>query len=156
MLLLNGLKQPRLLLSGIFVIAVFYYFVSDTINNYRVHQHFVATQCQILNKTIESELSGRSRLYFPVFSGNYYVNGNLAQQRFLPDLINEKYMLSSSAATELNRYQINQTYYCWYDPDNPSVVVLQRDWQTSVNSSKVTLIGVLIVSVVAAKIFFIR
>ncbi|EKD70541.1 MAG: hypothetical protein ACD_46C00502G0003 [uncultured bacterium] len=146
--------NKQLLLGGIFVLAMFFSFINDMKNNFRVNYQFIPTQCRIIEKGMITKEYTRSRLYYANFQAECYVGDQLVTQSIQLN-ISDYGSLSSQAAMQIvNAFNIGEVYPCWYDPANPTIVVLQQGWETTVNSWKITFIGALILIVMAWKIFF--
>ena len=99
--------------------------VNTTIPAFRARHKFVASTCRVLEKRIEETVSNSGSSYQPDFHIEYHVNGRAyeAWTYEMPQLFTSD---QTSSQAILDQFQIGREYPCWYDPHDPSQVVLVR------------------------------
>ncbi len=101
--------------------------VNATIPTYRARHKFVASTCRMLDKRIVESTSDAGTSYQPDFRIEYQVTGRSYEawtyenpQLFTSD--------RTSSQAILDQFQIGEEYPCWYDPHDPTQVVLERGY----------------------------
>lgn len=115
-----------------------------------VNRRFVPGRCTLLAKELVEEkssrgTSGRRRaMYRPEFQVRHEVAGRQYEARTFRIT---RWATSDSARSQdvLARHEVGRTYPCWYDPADPSRVVLEKG--TSVPSWLFTGVGAALASV---------
>lgn len=103
---------------------------------WEVDRTFVEGRCEILSKrlveeekrTRSSRKSGSSRKrthYRPEFHIRYEVEGQ-THEAHTWRIVMSSSSSEASQQKELDRFEVGKTYPCWYDPADPSRVVLEK------------------------------
>jgi len=115
------------------------------IPEWRVNQQFVKHTCVVHDKRVGRSKSNGTTLYRPDILVEYELDG---QRRFI-----ETYDIGRAYSSErkdsqaaIDRFVVGRRYACWYDPADPSVVVLVREhrwwiWLTLIVPVSFVLIG---------------
>lgn len=101
-----------------------------------VDRSFVEGRCEILGKELiqeekrsrSSRKSGSSRKrthYRPEFHIRYEVGGKSLEARTWR-IVRSSSTSESAERKVLDRFEVGKTYPCWYDPANPSRVVVEK------------------------------
>jgi len=96
-------------------------------NDVRVNMKYQETQCVVLGKKIEYGLLSRKR-YDPIVDVSYTVNQKVYHTWTSASRIYPSTNTSIYANILLDRYIVNATIPCWYDPFAPSYVVLDKQY----------------------------
>ncbi|MDA0814686.1 MAG: DUF3592 domain-containing protein [Verrucomicrobia bacterium] len=89
---------------------------------------FVETPCEIVSaKLIESRNKKGSLLYRPEFHVRYTVEGKVYEQDTYRIVKSSSSSKSSNQAV-VDEFKVGGTYPCWYDPKNPTRVVVDRSF----------------------------
>lgn len=148
---LSGVLAPLLisLVGGVFAAVGWFQIVAP---EWEVNRSFVEGKCEVLDKSIVSEQrrrrssSGRIRsssakkrtVYRPVIRIRHEVNGQPFEAGTWR--IVESWSSSESSQKKiLDRFEKGGTYPCWYDPADPSRVVLEKGF--SFGGIAFTLVG---------------
>lgn len=129
-------KSKLYLLLGQFVIivlcvfAIFYAYQYRIIPEKEVNQNYQKIDCTIINKKLATQ-ENNGKKYRADFLVNYTVGGkkydawisaNGLDHSFVSDRLSQEH--------ELNQFEENKTYVCWYQPNNLRQIVLvpRHDW----------------------------
>lgn len=110
-----------LIISGIFIETIYIENISPDKN---VPVLFHQTQCKIAHKRLEvvGKFWQRYRADFYV---SFMANGSLYQSNTSANGLDRNFFLDKqSQVNALNQFNLDERYLCWYDPENPSRVVL--------------------------------
>jgi hypothetical protein len=110
---------------GIAFIAVAY--VAYLRPEFRVNQQFRQTTCVILGKQLIMLQDRNGTVYRPEFQIRYRA-GNKYYETSTYNITGESTSGRAHKEEILSRYEMGQTYPCWYDPANPQVAVLVRGY----------------------------
>lgn len=121
----EGIFFLACLLVGAAALLVILFWV--TLPNWRVNQHFVETECRIVEAPRAEQRTGGTEgvSYRPVIPFEYDVEGTTYRANNY-DLVDQPLADRESAESVAAEFQLNETYACWYDPSDPSQVVLAR------------------------------
>lgn len=140
--------SPRLagiveaVLSALFMLVgccwLLWMIVSYVLPEWRANHEFVETTCRVLDKRIDEQDFADGPLYRPEIKIQYEVAGVEYKDRHW-DVFRQygdrrSYLgRREEAQAALDRFELysagRKTYPCWYDPANPSVAVLVRDYR---------------------------
>lgn len=153
--LIDKLEHPRILFAVAFTVGIWIYFLVTIKNEYNVNQYFVATQCTVTSLQIIQRPCNRvcAYSYTAEIQGTVNINGQTLSQSLLPH-ISDIEGTFSSIQSMANQYKLNTPYACWYDPKNPSTVVLTKGWYSLLNQWPITVIHLTMLTVVVGMIFF--
>lgn len=126
------------LLIGVIFTSVGYFLILRP--ELEVGRRFVEGRCEILGRQIieeekrsKSSRKSRSRSrrmhYRPEFHIRYEVAGRELEARTWR-IVQSSSTSKSSQEKVLSRFEVGQTYPCWYDPADPARVVLEKDVST--------------------------
>ena len=102
---------------------------------WRVNHEFVETTCKVLDKRIVPKQGEEGPLYRPELRLEYTAGPGGPITTWSHYDIHETFFDNRNAAQAvLDRFEAGgrsakQPYRCWYDPSNPSMVVLSRDYR---------------------------
>ncbi len=127
--------------SGFFVLlgcgGLLWMFSDYVLPEWRANHEFAETTCRVLDKQIDEKDFGEGPLYRPEIKIQYEVGG-VEYKDFHYNIYwhcDARRTYSSNRASvqaALDRFELysasHKTYSCWYDPANPSVAVLVRDY----------------------------
>ena len=101
--------------------------VNTTIPAFRARHKFVGSTCRVLDKRIVESVSDSGNSFQPDFHIEYRVNDRAyeAWTYETPQLFTSD---QTSSQAILDQFQIGREYPCWYDPHDPSQVVLIRNY----------------------------
>lgn len=117
-----------LLLGGMFAAVGWFGMLGPELE---VNRRFVPGRCTVVAKEVVEgnstrRKSGRRRtVYRPEFHVRLDVDGRRYEARTFRITAWSTSDASDASAT-LARYEVGQSYPCWYDPDDPNRVVLER------------------------------
>lgn len=97
-------------------------------------------QCTILNKKVQesyttSKKGQRNYKYKPILTYTILLSDGRSFQGSGYDVTNSTTSSYTTANEIINQFQVGQTYPCWYDPNNPSHAILNRDLDNPIASS---------------------
>jgi hypothetical protein len=116
---------------GLFLLAIVgVFFILDVLPESRAQLFYVEGRCVLLGKRLrEYPPSGKAAnsTYRPEFLIRYTVAGR-EYQTWAYDAVNASSALRWPKERVLESFTVGQGYPCWYDPDDPSEVVLVRGY----------------------------
>ena len=111
-------------LGGVFLLVAYVSYLGPEL---RVNREFAETMCTVVSKQLVVLEDRNGIVYKPEFHIRYQV-GEKWYEANTYNIAGD----SASSRTEkeeiLARFEIGQSYSCWYDPDNPRVAVLVRGY----------------------------
>jgi len=102
---------------------MFYQFV---VPEWRVYHEFVETTCKVLNKRIDEKKD--ASLFAPEFNVEYTADCRITALARKTYYNNRKDAQAILDQFDLYSAEKDNRYPCWYDPTDPSVVVLERGY----------------------------
>ena len=130
--------------SGVFVLlgcgGLVWMLSNYVVPEWRANHEFVETTCRVVGKQIGEKDFGEGPLYRPEIKIQYEVGGDTYKDLHYdihrhnwPHEDRRTYSSSrEDAQAALGRFELysanQKSYPCWYDPANPSVAVLVRDY----------------------------
>lgn len=97
------------------------FFIKDIYEDLRVNMDYQKTMCVVLAK----ELQSNTAKYSPLVEVSYFVNTQTYNE-WIPALRTYPTMKAEFIASYLlNKYSVNSTVPCWYDPSSPDQSALQ-------------------------------
>ncbi len=116
---------------GIGVLSLLIILFGWMIPEWRANYRFAQTTCKTLEKRIGEEPQKDGLLYRPEIHIEYEVQ-NVAYRTWTYD-VGENYSSDRDVAQAvLDRFEIGKEYPCWYDPSDPRVAVLVRQYHWNV------------------------
>jgi hypothetical protein len=111
------------------VLMVLHFIVPE----WRVHHEFVQTSCKVLDKRIGETQDGDGTLYRPELRIEYEAGG-VTYRDWHYDIHGIYTSGRENAQAVLDRFDLHgeakkNLYPCWYDPTNPDVAVLVREYR---------------------------
>jgi hypothetical protein len=94
---------------------------------YRVNNEFAVTTCTILNKQLMMVQDRNGTVYRPEFHIRYWVD-NKPYEAHTYNITGESTSGRADKEQILSRFEVGQSYPCWYDPHHPQTVVLVRGY----------------------------
>jgi hypothetical protein len=113
------------ILLGSFFLAISLYGLNK---EWRANTHFLATTCKIVDEKLQRSTMKSSITYTPLFYLQYQVAGQSYQVWHAASILQSGSSFMSNEHAQLNHYQRDQVYPCWYDPDMPTTVVLEQGY----------------------------
>ncbi len=98
---------------------------------YHANAKYLQNDCVVLDKRISEGRGDNGKTYRPEFQIQYQVDG----RNFEAWTYDASEMYSSGRASKqkiLDQFEVGQRYPCWYDPDDPSKVILVRGYHWSI------------------------
>lgn len=96
---------------------------------WQINHNFIQTDCRILdehlNHSVKINNGSTQLLYSPTFFISYEVGNKLIRQwsGLSPIRLSTPYLIDNR-----NGFIKGESYPCWYNPDNPRIVVLERGY----------------------------
>ncbi len=98
---------------------------------WEVNRRFLPTSCTVLAKRIAVQQAGGEPSYRPEILIRYRVQGRSYQQ-WTYDITRAYHSDRETVLEALGRFQVGRQYPCWYDPGDPTRVVLVRGFSSYV------------------------
>lgn len=145
LLLVNKIKNIRMLVGLIFFIVFYATLIYDFRKDFNATYLYSDAQCKIVNKDIQTR---HIFYYIPVYSPNFWVQFSVEDQFYNTkaklNMTNPAFFSYQHASMSSTPYYIGETYPCWYDPADPNTVVFQQGWYTWTDYWEVTLLGIFV------------
>ena len=122
-------KQTALLLGLVFLPFVVMLLALDFVPEWWAHQTYVEGRCVVLDKRIVEDASGKggNSTYRPELLIRYSVAGR-EYQTWAYRAVHSSSALRGPKESVLESFTIGQEYPCWYDPADPSRVLVVRGY----------------------------
>ena len=111
---------------GLMMMVGFFVYMFKT--EWRINHSYIQTDCTITDKKITNSVSDKNVIYHPLFNVKYTVDGKDYTQWISSSMFHQGSSFESYEYGIYDRYEVNKQYLCWYDPDNPYYVVLERGY----------------------------
>jgi len=125
------MTQIIILIMCIYYLQFFYF--KHILPDKEVKHSFQQTTCRVLEKALQKK-TGMVDRYRSQFTLRYQVKGAVYQETTSGNGLDTSFAFDHPAAIALfNRFQVNQLYPCWYNPEAPNQVVLalRSSWSTT-------------------------
>lgn len=110
----------------LFVIYLAYTLTNTILPDLRTHS-FPSTQCLIHDKKLEQKNNPHFGIEDRISFYVSYLAENKTYQTWGYDRTH-KFYLKNYAENIFKQYEVNKTYPCWYDPNNPENILLTRNY----------------------------
>jgi hypothetical protein len=144
LLLVNKIKNIRMLIGLIFLIVFYATLIHDFKNDFDATYLYADAQCKVVNQDIQTKLFFHIPIYYPSFWVQFSAEEQFYNTKAKLNIADPGYFSYARANTSLNPYYIGETYPCWYNPSDPNIVVFQQGWFTWTDYWQVTLLGLFI------------
>jgi hypothetical protein len=94
---------------------------------YRVNNEFAVSTCTIMDKQLIVLQDRNGTVYRPEFRIRYRVDGKTYEARTY-NITGESTSGRAPKEEILSRFEVGQSYPCWYDPYHPETAVLVRGY----------------------------
>lgn len=99
-----------------------------TIPELRVNRDFVEHACRVIDRRIDEVDHDDGPLYAPEFRVEYTINGKEYSLWAHYEITDVHTSDRTRSETILKQFELGKEYPCWYDPRDPSHVVLKRGY----------------------------
>jgi hypothetical protein len=120
----SSLATSLIVVGAAFVLVAFVVYLRP---EYRVNNEFTVTTCTILNKQLIVLQDRNGTVYRPEFHIRYRADGKVYEAHTY-NITGETTSGRAPKEEILERYEIGQSYPCWYDPLHPQTAVLVRGY----------------------------
>ncbi len=119
------------LTAGLLLVLVFSWvlLMIDFVPQWQANRDYVEGRCMLLDKRVERRFEHRAGVsYGPQVLVRYTVKGKEYKTWTLGAVDSSTSIQALAFASDLDRFTIGQEYPCWYDPADPSRVMVSRDY----------------------------
>ena len=154
LLWIDQLQHKRLLLAVLFLLYLSFNIASTLKKDMYVNFHYKQTTCLITSANVNVVQYSKSTLYYPTFYASYAANNANYNNEIKLNITDFGTLSYNTAATTTQIYSPGKNYICWYDPQNPLAVVLEKAWYTGVDDWKYTLMAGMLFIIILLIVFF--
>lgn len=122
---LGGFVSLLFILLILAIIFPFLYLPYKTINYWRYHHYYIPSVCIVIDKKLGEWNSTGTKDYLPFLLLKYPVK-NIEYFTWTSPI--SVYSDKNRQEKVLQKYPVNQQYDCWYNPDQPRDVILNRNF----------------------------
>lgn len=120
----------------IFIFCVWYIqfiYYLDILPDKQVRESYLATNCTVLQEKISTQ-TGLGNSYRADFLVNYSINGMSYQAWVSGNGLNRSFTSDRASQSDiLTQFNMGSNYPCWFNPQNPKIVVLvlRHSWTST-------------------------